>query len=46
MLSQGIEVKRPGDKDWVGMNRMEQFMKAQDVKCPDGSTENLNEVEP
>lgn len=46
MLSQGIEVKRPGDKEWSGMNRMDQFIKVQDVKCPDGSTNNLNEVEP
>ncbi len=42
----GIEVKKPGDKDWVNQRQMEKFMQVQSIQCPTGSIENLEPVMP
>jgi hypothetical protein len=41
----GIEVKKPGDKDWV-RQLDPRSAKIMEVKCPDGSTTNLEPVMP
>lgn len=46
--STGFEVKKPNasDKEWVGLEKPADYTKTQQVRCPDGSTNNLAPVFP
>lgn len=41
-----IEVKRPGQSEWVKPENNQKYEEITEVKCPDGSFENLRPVHP
>lgn len=46
MMEGGVEVKRPGDTQWIKNTDYQKFAEVTTIKCPDGNTQDLVPVMP